>query len=155
MIFGTLFGLSAYIKGKWACPVGPFKPSVRVGSCGDHLLSWRSTCGPKGKSQWLSIPEILGKGVIWPSLSLHCMAQKYPYEGLTLNAVLSLDNSIFFLILMQRPTKCVNNTPQPSVMDVRTLKWKQSITSRDLWTHLWNFPKSWRKVIFVFISASA
>ena len=37
--FGTLFGLSAYIKGKWACPVGPFKPNVWVGSYGDHLLS--------------------------------------------------------------------------------------------------------------------
>ena len=42
------------------------KPSVRVGSCGDHLLSWRSTCGTKGKSPRLSNPEILGGGSYAP-----------------------------------------------------------------------------------------
>ena len=82
LIFGTLFALSAYIKGKWACPVGPFESSVRVGSCGDHLVSWRSIYGPKGKSPRLPNPEILRGGQMSPPLSLPCMAQTYPYEGL-------------------------------------------------------------------------
>ena len=64
-----------YIIGKLACAVGPFKSSVRVGLCADHLLSWKSTYSPKGKSQRLSNPEISG--------SLPSLSQRSPYEGLS------------------------------------------------------------------------
>ena len=46
----------------------------------DHLLSLRSTFGPKGKSRSLSIPEIMGWGRQSP-LALPYMTQRTLYEG--------------------------------------------------------------------------
>ena len=53
-----LFVLPAFIIGKLAGGGGPFKVSVSVGLCADYLLSWRSTYGPKGKSQRLPDHDI-------------------------------------------------------------------------------------------------
>ena len=50
--------MSVFIKGLFACSVGPLKLSLRISSFGYHLLSWRSITGPNFKPGGLTNPEI-------------------------------------------------------------------------------------------------
>ena len=77
--------MSAFIKGLFACSVGPLKLSLRISSIGYLLLSWRSITGPNFKPGGLTSPEISRGGICPPPLSLPLKSQRSPYEGLSKN----------------------------------------------------------------------